>query len=152
MVLLIAQSSWFLEIQWPDTADLHSCCVIRDLQHIMLCNVALHRPACSSVFVQGSLPSLAVFCSTANWSKKLVLDFVGQTGRWAHQPTLLIVSVILSFLFLLKGLSHAYKWILIAHLNGKWKWKTYSIILSLYRAEFSHAYLCINGSLVYLAH
>lgn len=118
---------------------------------IILWNVAPHRPACSSLFVLESLLSLAVFCSLANCSKKLVLDFMGEMGRWTYQATLLIVSVILSFSYLLKSLSYAYKWILIAGLNGKWKWETYCIIWRLCRAGSSHAYLCTSEPLLYLA-
>lgn len=62
----------------------------------------------------------------------------------------IIHSVILSFLYLLKSLFHAYKWISIAHLDGKWKWKSNKSILSLYKADFSYAYFCTNVFLFHL--
>lgn len=66
----------------------------------------------NSVFVQEGLLSLAGFCSFANCSKKLMLDSMYlQLGEMS--TLLLIVSDILSFLYLLKDLSHAYSCILI---------------------------------------
>lgn len=76
-MLLIAQSSWFLAIQWPDTTDLHSCCVRRDLHNIILWNAVLHRPVCNSVCI-GKF--------TITGSILLICKVLKAAGGWLYEP------------------------------------------------------------------
>lgn len=83
----------------------------------------------------------------------LICELLKEVGAWLYRkngemspPSNVTHCFNYTFLFILTERFVSYSPTnLIAHLSGKWKWKTYSIISSLCSAECSHAYLCMDG-------